>query len=556
MNSDRVEIPCKGTGSTIRIGPTRDFTAVEHGGVRNWVAGEFSHSHPEALVAAASSGGSGLSEISIPFALIRQGPDCVVSITTDRYGQVPVYLCEHGDDIWISTSLSWLAGNLGGHVGIDEQALGELLTFKFILGEKTILKDVARVRPASTRTLSHDGTWTSDCYWFPTPPDSRRKLSSELETLTDLFSAGVRECISEFDNVAVTLSGGLDSRAILAAALVSGGSISTLTTGIPGGMDHRYAEMAAATAGVPLRLALLDEPYRQRFFDFTRQSLKIYEGMLLTPGTEALWMIESAADLPIQIVLHGALGELAKGATANHFELGAGEMESCRTDVATLMSSRYVGSHERMMALLTPAIRNRLKGEALQSLEGQATQLQTQMDALDVPFALQILEHFRNSGVYSAKIWRQRFPMMFPFADSKYVDHLLSIRAEDRVGTNFHRELLRRLNDGLYRCPESNTGVAPSASDVARKFSRFRVKVMNKLGMKSAAGHTDFCAWINSMQPSIEDVLLVDSTLGETLFDREQVRKCIERSRHGSQAAASDLYRLFCLELIHRELIG
>ena len=145
--------------------------------------------------------------------------------------------------------------------------------------------------------------------------------------------------------------------------------------------------------------------------------------------------------------------------------------------------------------------------------------------------------------------------MMFPFADPQYVDHLLSVRAEDRIGAEFHYELLRRLNDGLYRCPESNSGVAPSASALTRKLAKIRIKLMNKLGMKRAAGHTDFCAWINAMHPSIEDVLLGDSALSETYFDREQLRMRTERCRQGDQTAASDLYRLFCLNLIYRDLI-
>ena len=82
--------------------------------------------------------------------------------------------------------------------------------------------------------------------------------------------------------------------------------------------------------------------------------------------------------------------------------------------------------------------------------------------------------------------------------------------------------------------------------------SSFGVKVMNKLGMKRAAGHTDFCAWIDAMQPNIEDVLLKESFLCDMYWDADQLRKYMARSKQGDQSAASDLYRLVCLELTYK----
>ena len=220
------------------------------------------------------------------------------------------------------------------------------------------------------------------------------------------------------------------------------------------------------------------------------------------------------------------------------------------------MSSRYTSAHQRMLSLLKAPVRKRLQGEALLTLEDRARKLAEEMAPLDVPFAMQVVEHFRNSGVYSGKIWAQSYPIVFPFADPQYVDHLLSVRAEDRIGSQFHYELLRRLHDGLYRCPESNSGVAPSSSNLVRAMSNFGVRVMGKLGMKSAAGHTDFCAWINAMQPSIEDVLLNDSHLCDLYWDADHLRKSIARSEQGDQSSASDLYRLVCFELIYKMFNG
>lgn len=555
MSKESIQVDCNCSGHVI-VGPARDLHLIEGDGAQYWIGGTFYNASHQTLVDAALNGAGQLKDFPLPFALIRRNKDRSVSVATDRYGRVPVYILENGGDIWISTSLKWLAATAGKWFELNEESIGELLTFKFVLGDRTILDGVKRVLPGTIQTLSADGTWKRERYWTPVPPSNRRRLDTELETLSRLFADGVRRCVDGVDNIAVTLSGGLDSRAILAATLKAGSTVSTLTTGIAGGMDHRYAEMAAKTANVPLTLALLDSDYRSRFFDYSRESLDIYEGMLLTTGTEVLWMIEAASDVPIQLVLHGALGELAKGATANHFEVSQSELASCRKDVAALLSGRYEAAHRRMLSLLKAPVRQRLQGLALQNLRDSAKSLASEMPPLDVPFAMQVVEHFRNSGVYSAGLWGQHYPIMFPFADPQYVDHLLTIRPEDRIGSKFHYELLRRLHDGLYRCPESNSGVAPSASPVLRMASKFGVRVMNKLGMKSAAGHVDFSAWMNAMQPSIEDVLLKNSYLCDTYWDGDQLKKCIEQTRQGDQSSASDLYRLLCLEFIHQMFNG
>lgn len=556
MTGDKIQVASDVVAGNVFIGPSDDFNAVERAGNLFWCAGTFYNRSPDHLADAVLGDRDALSRFPAPHAIVRRSGDGAVSVTTDRYGRVPIYVSRSGDDIWISTSLRWLAASLEKAARLDEQSIGELLTFKFVLGDKSVVDGISRVPPATIQSLDEKSNWIRERYWFPAPTADRRSLESELQTLTDLFANGVKRIVDGVEDVAITLSGGLDSRAILAAALDSDASVRTVTTGIAGGMDHRYAEMAAKTAGVPLNLALLGAEYRAKFFDYTRRSLEIYEGMLLTPGTETLWMIESSADVPIQLVLHGALGELAKGATANHFEIGVSEIEACNSDVGQLLASRYEKGHRRMLAVLKPSVRANLEGEALQNVKDTANALTSEMAPLDVPFAMQILEHFRNSGTYSAKVWNQSYPTMFPFADPDYVDHLLSVCAEDRIGSRFHYELLKRLHDGLYRCPESNSGVAPSAPELLRKLSVFKVRVMNKLGMKSAAGHTDFCAWINEMQPGIEDVLLKDSVLCDLYWDGDQVRKYVDRSRHGDESAAQDLYRLFCLELIYGLLSG
>lgn len=535
-------------------GPQSDFERVAIDDSEYWMAGQFVNQSAADLAENVVHTSNYTDRTNEPFAAVAWRAGGEVSVVSDRYGRVPLYTADDGQNTWISTRLGWLLRESGLAATPDEQSLAQLMTFKFVLGAATIVKGVSRIPPASTCVLEDSGYWQESRYWLPTPPSKRVSLDAARDELTETFTSAVRSGIGDAEHVGITLSGGLDSRLNLAAALNAKANITTLTTAIPFGMDFRYAEAAAKAAGVPNIRASLDSEYQANFFDLAAESLQTYEGMLLTPGAEPLWLMRHMEDARIDRIFHGALGELAKGATANHFSVGYDDVERARKDIGAYLCTPYLSAHRQLIGMLNPKLASELKGLAISSLKNRATDLALEMDPLDVSFALQIVEHFRNSGVYSSKLWSHRYPIVFPFADPTYVEQLLAVRAEDRLRSELHRHMIGALHSGLYHTPESNTGCKVSASALVRKASKFKVRVQKKLGSRKAKGHTDYCAWINNMNPNVAEVLMGESATCRELWSHDKIPARIEECRNGNRSAAVTLFRMVSIELIFRLL--
>ena len=75
------------------------------------------------------------------------------------------------------------------------------------------------------------------------------ELSSAASQAGEVLSRVVHESITPGRTHYIPLSGGLDSRALLAAAMEAGAVVETLTFGMPGTMDYEYGNRVARTVG-------------------------------------------------------------------------------------------------------------------------------------------------------------------------------------------------------------------------------------------------------------------------------------------------------------------
>jgi asparagine synthase (glutamine-hydrolysing) len=543
------------------VGPEGRFASAgaAEGGATALVHGDFPGEDLQAVARRLADGGG---HVEPPrygrfAAIVHRPQDAHVVAVTDRYGSIPLYGTQWGGALWLSPSLRWLVKASGRPAGLDEEALGELLTLKFVLGRRTILADVGRFSPATATTIDlGTGTEAEKTYWRPAPNGRRHRLAERMPELAECFDRAVGRVMTGARCVGVTLSGGLDSRTILSSALGHGAKVWALTNGIAGGMDHRYAVAVAHEAGLDQVVALLEDAYQRRFFDLTRHAVETYEGMLLTSGSEVLWLIEQSRGRGVEVVLHGALGELAKSATANHFAVQRSERDACEADVAGFLSRPYAGTQGQILEALAPRLRGRLAGMAVRNLQDTIRQLAGGLAPLDVAAALQILEHFRNSGAYSAKLWETQFRIHFPFADPDYVDLLLGVDAADRIDADLHVAMIGRLRRHLLRCPETNRGCRPDAPPWLGRAATLRLRVWKKFFPRRVGGHTDFCAWINAMTVPIDHELLGAEARARDLWDVPAVETYVAAARNGSQSAAGKLQRLLSVELLCRTLLA
>ena len=242
-----------GSGFSIKVRPSahRDHVGLVAGGagrrVLAWI-GEL-RQNQAALQRIADGDESGIPGLNTPFAMaVWDGRDRSLKLCGDRYGNQPLYCGRVGERFAFSTRASSVSALLGLRPVLDRETLGELIWFGHPVSERTLFRGVSRLPPA-TILATQNGRNQQQVYWRPRfTGGSAQRSRALLDDACAAFVSAVGRA-TEGENTAIALTGGQDTRAILAAALALGRTVSGFTAGVPGSMDlvvaHRLGSRLA-----------------------------------------------------------------------------------------------------------------------------------------------------------------------------------------------------------------------------------------------------------------------------------------------------------------------
>ena len=187
------------------------------------------------------------------------------TLLTDRFGLVPLYVHEQDDTLCFSTSLALLLALRQPVCQIDPVSVSEMLTLQMILGNRTFLREVRLVEPATALHLS-TGPPSPAVYWNwkglapAANPGRDGGLDLVHETYALIEQAVLRGVPSGAAKVAVPLSGGLDSRLLL--AVLTRNDVPVQAYNIDFGREAGIAREVARTLATPLHsLPMWDQPH-------------------------------------------------------------------------------------------------------------------------------------------------------------------------------------------------------------------------------------------------------------------------------------------------------
>ncbi|MCP5101547.1 MAG: hypothetical protein GY943_38875, partial [Chloroflexi bacterium] len=172
-------------------------------------------------------------------------------IATDKIGYRQLYYTHQPTGLFFSTYLARLPAMLTGTPEINEAAFAELLAYRNILGEQTLIKNI-NLLPTGSALIYEAGRANCYKYWrHDEIVPYGRYDNNRLDELADIFKLAVKRSFQPNRNSLLALTGGIDSRAILAASANQNLSYSTLTDGSPYGSDAMLARSAAHHVNVP-----------------------------------------------------------------------------------------------------------------------------------------------------------------------------------------------------------------------------------------------------------------------------------------------------------------
>jgi asparagine synthase (glutamine-hydrolysing) len=170
-------------------------------------------------------------------------------VATDRFGLRNAYYCADGDRFLLAPQVGALLADSRLSPRLDPQAAAEFLTFQCVLGERTLLEGVRLVPPASLLVFEPGRGVRIEEGWRPCYRPRPGTVASHGAALAEAIrSAATRQACAGAWRVGLPLSGGLDSRTLLAALPRNGAPVRTITYGHPDSDDVRLAAVLAGLA--------------------------------------------------------------------------------------------------------------------------------------------------------------------------------------------------------------------------------------------------------------------------------------------------------------------
>ncbi|WP_131738958.1 hypothetical protein [Actinomadura roseirufa] len=257
--------------------------------------------------------GNGLTDLAAPFAGVAAHADGSVTIAADWLGLRQIYGVQGDGWAALGTSARELA-RLAGR-GPDREALGAYRLVGYFLDEDTAFDGVGKLRPGHRWTLS-DGRLTEtelDPGEFRT--DQTPPVAEAVRELADLLRTGMEQCLDEYPDAILQLSGGLDTRLLLAAIPAARRvGLETLTLSARDSGDEATAAMLARRSRMRrnvIDLAGLEKLTPPEVHRLVLEAARRHE-QVLNPLHMAMleWVERQTTEAPR---ITGLGGELARG---------------------------------------------------------------------------------------------------------------------------------------------------------------------------------------------------------------------------------------------------
>jgi len=462
----------------------------------------------------------------------------------DRAGLVPLYVAAQGEALAFAGRPGPLLRAGLAPRELDAAAVVELLHFEHLLGTRCLHRGL-EVLPAAGRWDVGPAGLRASRPTEPAPLFRPWGLDEFSDRLHLLLGAAVARGLAGRERVGITLSGGLDSRALLGYALGLEVPIRTYTFGLAGSGDARFARALADRAGVPNVFLPIDGSFLPRWLD---HAVEITGGMVGATHFHVLSLLDVIAG-ECSVVLDGLGGDMLSGAHLRLRLLRPGSLERA--------VQLTCAAHARGLA--EPAIARLLRPEFLRGADhdvraGVRAHFDHGRSHWRSAHEVDRCERQRRFIQYGPHHFRHALDVVTPFYDPEVQDLFrgapLSLLLEQRAYLRLHARHLRE----LARVPDSARGLPLTWPLVVRSgkraldWGRRRLPPSLRRGRAEPPPTTDYAAWFRgSCRPLLQERLLDGSRpLDECVVPAELERLVREHlsGQHDHSTALGSLLAL------------
>lgn len=488
-------------------------------------------------------------------------------ICNDRFGHRQFYYFEDDKYFLFSTEIKAFLACPSFPRDIDMHGVANFFNYGYPLGDKTFFKQAKYLRGGHIVRFEHFQIAFKKYWDYNYGEASNQTIPEFVEEMDVLFRDIIRKRIDGAEQIAIPLSGGLDSRFILSHTVQAGKEPHAFTHGKKNCLDHKVARQVAQTLNLKHYGFIEMQPYW--LAEFAERYVFLSEGMNNT-GPAALLGVSREYSLPPKSTafINGIFG----GPT--NFGSPYFRSEDIVRDIA----------FEKKLQNLRRSLWGDLVGEEHYGmfsenvaaffrddyLPGIADEFRLQesvsewfCNQKDVFFIKNRLGRHMNLVDCNRFIWHDHFPL----ADDTLLDFFIKIPVRLKLSRTLMTEYFKLKLPDLAKVPYQATGVDlySKPSLWKRKFRGYyeRFKhygeriTQGRVQFYNMRNYAHFSQWYRAdtrVRNYFEEILLDEKTFRRGYYRREGIQKMLDRQRKGGNAFFT-IADLLAFELFNRLFI-
>lgn len=221
-----------------------------------------------------------------------------VTLFNDRLGMHRVYYHQADDGFYFAAEAKAILAVRPELRRLDPQGLGELISCGCVMDNRTLFAGIS-VLPAAARWVLRNGTAERKAVYFqPDEWESQTPLEPEAyyRELREVFARNLPRYFAGREPIGMSLTGGLDSRLIMAWLKPAGRSLPCYTFAgmIRDCQDAIVARQVAAVCGQPHQVIRVGDDFLARFSAYAERTVYLTDGCAEVSRAADLYVNEAA----------------------------------------------------------------------------------------------------------------------------------------------------------------------------------------------------------------------------------------------------------------------
>jgi asparagine synthase (glutamine-hydrolysing) len=460
-------------------------------------------------------------------ALIWDGARRELHVITDRFGLRPLYMATPPGACVVATEPGAVLEAPGVERRFSTTGVAQFFAFGHFFGDNTLFEPMRAVPAATCGTYrASDGSYTERRYWDMPATRPLGTAAEQAGRFDEAFIKAVERRVLPGEHVGLSLSGGLDARAIL-GVMPDGRDLQSVSLGIDGSLDHRSAAELARLRGIRHRPFTLDESFLGQFEQHLREMVGLTSGHYLDQGIVMVTM-PVYRELGIEHLLRGHGGELLHMTKAYAYSLSGDALQASEAGLRDWLLSHLTSY--MLSGVPDDLFTVDLRAESAASLDRALTKCPGGAQPIDRVWQMFINERLHRETALSMHMFEQFVGVRQPYLDNDVVDSLFAMPASMKLGDVLQTGLLRKVRPAFLDVANSNTGARMGAGRLETEFAKLRLRVGAKLGLKGYQPYERLGLWLRrELRPLVETTLSNEEFLATGMVRPDAVKRVVQQ---------------------------